>query len=430
MFDKFCVGKPLYLAIGLIFLVLGVAATAFRTVKKYHEPTSDHNTAMEGMCDYHNGMYFPARAVLKGISPYGQDYADANPVARQIPFFSPSILVLHAPVVLLPIHVGEVIFFTISVACVIGIGLLLSAAVGEPRRLDFAIGIAAVLVFSRAGHITLYDGYFTFEIVLATFLAIHWGDRRPWLAALALAIVASKPTYILPLGFLLLMRGNVKAIVLGAVISILTTIVPMLWIAWNEGEGDMRAGVNILLEDIAATQDLHRAQEDESPVNSWTRIDLLAIIAKWTRDDPNDATHLMVMAGVLLPALLVLHLRRRRNLDDGLVGITGAIILTATVVSIYHQSYDALLLAAPLAGLAGYRMNLWADQPRWLQVFVAALILIPLYSYFSTRMVLERLGVDHMDARVATSVNGVCLAVLLVIFLWLGWGQKSSLKSA
>ena len=73
-----------------------------------------------------------------------------------------------------------------------------------------AIGFHAVC------HITLFDGYFTFELVLATFLAIHWADRRPLLAGLALMIASGKPTFLLPLGFLLLARGNYKALLWGA----------------------------------------------------------------------------------------------------------------------------------------------------------------------------------------------------------------------
>ncbi|MFK8111921.1 MAG: glycosyltransferase family 87 protein, partial [Rubripirellula sp.] len=231
MFKNFSVGRPRYLAVATCFLILGVSATAYRTYVKHHTPGPFH-PSNQGMCDYHNGMYFPTRALLDGISPYGQEYADSNPVSRQIPFFSPGILVLHTPLVLLPLAVGEVLFFTISVGLMIAIGLLLSSAEGGPKRLDFAIGMAALLVFSRGGHITLYDGYFTIELVLATFLAIYWGDRRPWLAALCLAVVSAKPTYILPLGFLLLVRGNVKAIVIGAVISIVAAVAPMLWLAW------------------------------------------------------------------------------------------------------------------------------------------------------------------------------------------------------
>jgi hypothetical protein len=429
MLTGFSLGKRSFAVVALLFLVLGVAATATRTIVKY-QPPGPFDPTRQGMCDYHNGMFFPGRAVLDGISPYGQDYADSNPVSRQIPFFSPSILVAHTPIILLPLRAGEIVFFVMSVALMLWIALLLASQVGEPKRWDFALGLAAVMVFSRGGHITLFDGYFTFELVLATFLAIHWGDRRPWLSAIALAVVASKPTYILPLGFLMLARGNVKAIVIGAVLSIITTAAPMLWIAHHEGGGDIGKGVSILLEDISQTQEIHRAQEDESPVHSWTRMDLLAIIAKWSGDDPGEATHMLAMIAVLAPAMIVLYRRRKLGMDDGLVGVTGAIILVTMIVSIYHQSYDALLLMAPLAGLVIRRLPVWTERPKWSQLVMVGLILIPLYSYFSTRMILGRLGMGDMETKVFTSINGVCLAILFGFFLWIGWVFKGTAKSA
>lgn len=429
MLDGFSLGKRSYAVIALLFLMLGVAATATRTIVKY-QPLGQFGSTFQGMCDYHNGMFFPGRAVLDGISPYGQDYADTNPVSRQIPFFSPSILVLHAPIILLPLRVSEIVFFGMSVALVIWIALLLTSQVGEPKRWDFALALAAVMVFSRSGHVTLYDGYFTFELVLATFLAIHWGDKRPWLSGVALVIASAKPTYILPLGFLMLARGNVKAIVIGAVFSIVSAAAPMLWIAHHEGAGDIGKGVSILVEDISQTQEHHRAQQEESPVHSWTRIDLLAIIAKWSGSDPAETTHLLAMFAVLAPAMIVLYRRRKMGIDDGLVGATGAIILVAMIVSIYHQSYDALLLMAPLAGLAARRIPVWAERPKWSQLAMVGLILTPLYSYFSTRMILGQLEMGPVETKVLTSVNGVSLAVLLVIFLWIGSRSIRASESA
>ena len=426
---KFLLGKRSYAFIALAFLTLGIVATATRVVVQYQDP-GPFDPSRQGMCDYHNGLFFPGRAVLDGISPYGQDYADTNPVARQIPFFSPSILVAHAPIILLPLHAGEIVFFVLSVGFMIWIALLLASTAGEPRRWDFALALAAVMVFSRGGHVTLFDGYFTFELVLATFLAIHWGDRRPWLTAVALALVASKPTYILPLGFLMLARGNIKGVLIGAVLSIITTAAPMLWVAHCEGEGDIGKGISILAEDISQTQEIHRGQEDESPVHSWTRMDLLAIVAKWTQDDPAEATHIIVMLAILAPAMIVLFRRRKLGIDDGLVGVTGAIMLATMIVSIYHKSYDSLLLMAPLAGLAARRLPVWEGQPKWSQLVMAGLILLPLYSYFSSRMFLGRLGVGPLETRVFTSINGLCLVVLLAIFLWIGWGNQKTAKPA
>ncbi|MGB7327005.1 MAG: glycosyltransferase 87 family protein [Rubripirellula sp.] len=444
MASRFEVGNRFYALLAIALFVIGVALTAARTVKQYQTP-GPFDPSRQGMCDFHNGIYFPTRAVLEGISPYGADYAAANPVARQIPFFLPSVLVLHTPFVLLPLHTAEVLFFVFSVAVILAIGILVSSAVvssstrsasgsatnqtdsiKRPIRWDLAFAVAAALVFSRGGHITLFDGYFTFELILATYLSIHWGERRPWMSAIMLAIVASKPTYILPLGFLMLARGNVKAIIIGAILSIVSAGVPFAWLAYREGDGDMGRGIEVLRDDVETAQEIHRAQDDESPVFSWTRVDVLAVAAKWAGKDPKEATHLIVMAVILIPSMLILNRRRRQGVDDGLVGVTGGLILLTMLVSLYHQSYDTMLMVGPLAAILVKSPQTWAAVPAVWRLGLAGLWAIPLFNYVSTRMILGRLDPGVTAVRVLTSVNGVCLAVGLAILVVLVVQSKGS----
>ncbi|MEM6471976.1 MAG: glycosyltransferase family 87 protein [Planctomycetota bacterium] len=416
--------------------VLGVAATAARTAKDYQTP-GPFDPSAQGLCDFHNGIYYPTRALLEGQSPYGNEYAKSYPVDRQIPFFSPAILVLHAPFALLPLRVAEVSFFCFSVLVMLAVARLCASVVTEnadaknlrSARMLWTAGLAALIIFSRSGHISLFTGYFTLELVLASFAAIHWGQRRPWLAAFSLVIVSAKPTYILPMGFLLLARGNFKAVLFGAVLSVVAAALPIAYVAHHEGiritgDVDLAAGFNKVIEDVGIAQEVHMAQEDESPVLSWTRLDLLAAICKWSGNEPGQLTHLVVMFAMIASPMFLLFRRSQSSRDDGLVGGTGSLILVAGISSLYHQSYDALLLVAPLAGIfagAKYRTNgLWSESPRLVRAVVATLLLIPLYSYFSTRMVLMKFdGFGEFGFKLATSLNGVSIAIGLVIVCWL-----------
>ncbi len=415
---RFELGNRGLAIVAALMLMLGVGATAARTIVKY-QPPGPFDPSRQGMCDFHNGIYFPTRAMLRGESPYGADYAATYPVARQIPFFSPAILALHAPLALMPLHVGEVLHFSLSLGVIVAIAYLVVLASGLPKRWDYVIGISAALVFTRGGHITLFDGYFTLELVLASLLAIHWGNKRPWLAALALVVVSAKPTYILPLGFLLLARGNFKPLVIGAILSVVAAAIPMGWMAYHQGDGDLGAGLASIRADISGAQEIHRAQEDESPVHSWTRVDLLAIVAKWTEDDPAEATHLIVMAVLLFPAMVVLFRRCRRGVDDGVCGLTGAIILSALLTSLYHQSYDVLLLVAPAVGVLAARLDGWRSLGAWHRIALAGVMLLPAYNYLSTRMFLLRIDPDPTTVKLLTSLNGISLAILMVWCLFL-----------
>ena len=304
-------------AIGLILIVIGLTAGVYRAIAEYSNP-GPFSFDKTGYCDYHNGLYFPSRAVLDGVSPYGEAYVAAYPVDRQVPFFSPAFFMLHVPITIWSLHVSEVLFFILTVLTALGIGFVAADAAGFRNRIDVILVATATLVLSRGGHTTIQDGYFTFELVLATLLAIRWGKNRPWLAAIALLVVSAKPTYVIPLGFLLLARGNFKALVIGAVFSIVGAALPFAWLSYNLGDGDLIAGFSQIVSDIQGTQTKHLSVSSESPINTWTRLDLLAIIAKWIKTDPSQTIHLVSMLAILtvpMPSKLTRLLKKGYELN-------------------------------------------------------------------------------------------------------------------
>ena len=417
---SFTVGDRRVAAIGLLLTVLGVAIGGYRVVTEYHTP-GPFTFNDSGFCDFHNGLYFPSRAVIDGVSPYGEGYAQSYPVSRQIPFFSPSFLVLHSPFASLPLRLSEYLYFVFNVIVALGIGALTASLVGRPKRLDVILAVTAAVVFSRGGHTTIQDGYFTFEIVLAAILAVHWASSKPWFSGVALLVVSAKPTYVIPLGFLMLARGNIKALVIGAVLSLVGAALPFGWISYNRGNGDLVAGFTEIIHDIQGSQDKHLGVPSESPINTWTRLDLLAVIAKWQRKDPGTTAHLAMMMVVLVVPMLVLLRRCRQGIDDGAAGITGMVIFTAFLVSLYHHSYDALVLVAPISGVLFARPESWLAHRKALRWMLAALMLVPLYNYLSTRMILMRLDPSLAAQDVATSINGVTLTVLLLLSCYLAF---------
>ncbi len=414
--NQWSVGHRLLLVVAATVFVLGLVASAARVIVKYQTPGPPDgiNLGRDGYCDFHNGLYFPSLALLRGDSPYGAQYASEYPVARQIPFFSPTIVALHSPLSLLPLRVSEVLYFGLMIMMILAIAALAQVAAGLPRRLDWLLCIASVIVYSRAGHITLFNGYFTFELVLASMLAIYWGDRRPWLAALALLVVSGKPTFIIPIGFLLLARGNFRSVAYGAVLSIVGAVLPLLWLAANEGQGDVVQGLQQIRQQIADSQEVHHNEPNELPALSWTRIDIFAIFAKWTNQDPGDVLHLLAMLIILAWPCWLLWKRRGKAQDDGLAGLTGSLILTSMIVALYRQSYDALLMVAPAVGVFAGHLPSWRElgwKTRWV---LAAMMLFPAGNYASTQIFLGRLDLPEIWVKVLTSVNAVVMAVLLI----------------
>ncbi|WP_197204110.1 glycosyltransferase family 87 protein [Crateriforma conspicua] len=421
---KWRVGRPAVALSAGLLLSLTFALTIARIVVQYQTP-GPFDASKQGLCDFHNGVYFPAMSLVSGISPYGQDYVAQFPVERPIPFFSPGILVLHAPLTWLPLHAAEAVFTGINLLLLLWIAGVIASQAGWPHRLDALLVIAFAMSVTRSGHVTIFNGYFTLELILATFLAIHWGDRSPWKAAVALAVVSAKPTYILPIGFLLLARGNRKSLIYGAAISVVMAVLPLLWLASHQGDGDIASRFQILLDQIAETQATHRGQVDESPFFSWTRLDLLAVIAKWGNLNPGDATHLGVMGLLLAGPMWVLHRRRKSGIDDGLGGLTGALILVTSLVSVYHQSYDALLLVLPATAVIAALRRPWSLMSPTTRGFLLALMFIPLFNVLSTRWFLMKFdGFSGPAFGVVTGVSGVGLTVLMVALSVLGWPRR------
>lgn len=423
-------------------LVLAIVATAIRIAVDYGPP-GPFDPERQGMVDFHNGIYFPARAMMDGVSPYGATYEATYPVSKSIPLYSPSILVLHLPLALLPLRAAEIASVVLSYAMILAIGWFLSRALADhrsdrtdsnrqinqgretaaatkrPRRRrqwhrdsTIMLCVAALIACSRGGHVTAFNGYFTFQLILATLAAIHYAPRRPWLAALALVIVAVKPTYILPLGFLLFARGNWRALGYGAVLSVVATFVPLAYLAYCLGEGQIIGGFEILFNDIVYSQAAHRAVPWESPTMSWTRIDLLALVAKWSGGDPANSIYLLSMVVLNLPAMWILHQRRKRQIDDGLLGFTGFLVIASMLISVYHQFYDALLWVAPLVGIA--TLAKWHQMSRPRRWLLATILLVPLFNIFSTDFFLSYLASQTPAIQILTSINAVAMVIAWV----------------
>lgn len=403
----------------MVLTVLLLLATAYR-IQRTRQTPGPFNPAAQGYCDFHNGVYFPSKAFLHRVSPYSQRYAEDFPVARSTPFFSPVAFAAHVPWALLPLPVAEVLYFGWMILLVLAISRMVTLWVqqfmaraphdpGEslPMRWDIFGWIAAALVASRGGHQTFYTGYFTFELILASLVAVQYGKNRPWLSALALVIVSFKPNYVLPIGILMLVRGNTKAVVLGGILSACLAMLCFAWIAPEEG-------LQGLIAQIESTQRIHASDEVERPVNSWLRVDLLAVIAKWVEFDPSGIQYVAVMTLMLLPIAILLILYRHTHSDDdgSTVSLSGGLLMLTALISIYHHVYDTLLMNAFVAGLI--YTNRSVRNPL-LRYGIATGLLIPNFNYFSSQRFLELVEVEGRIHQLLTSINGVVLVITWVL---------------
>ena len=389
--------------------VVVVAATAYRSVSKYHQPThGELDRSKQGLFDFHNGVYYPAVALTEGYDPYGPEFAADFPVTRQIPPYSPLALVLHWPLGWMPLRVAEVVYYIITLAFLISIGLLSVNNVPKviERTAWTLLAVLAVLA-SRSGHTTLFTAYFTAELALGTIVALRFAESRPVISGLGIALASIKPNFGIPLILLMAMRGNWRAVILGVTFSVAGALL---------GVAILLQHVNLetLIADVKSSDSAHVTDDYELPVNTWTRVDTLAVVAKWTQLNPTAPIALCVMIALLiLPWFAMLRLRRQGD-RSGDQSYSGVLILAVGLSSLYHHAYDALLLIpAVFSLLLNCEWRKWFAMPG--RVLLAGGLLFVPWNYLSAEVILQRLNLPLVAEQVFTSTSGAVLLLCCVV---------------
>ena len=274
------------------------------------------------------------------------------------------------------------------------------------------LAIFGMLAFSRPGHISLYTGYFTAQLVVGTILALHYGKSKPWLAGVGMVIASGKPTYIIPLTILLLARKNFKAAIIGV---IMCAVVAGAGIGWLASSSDF----STVVDGIKNGQETFHADENESPVNTWTRLDLVGVVAKFMEWKPGNLTYLGCMLVLLIiPCLMIWKLTDRES-NSGAAGLTSIIACVAILITIYHHSYDCLLIAIPWVGLTFFGGSVCPELSSKARWSVSVLLGITAINYASTLKFQTLLNLENKSAvwNLITALNGICLFLALIILI-------------
>lgn len=431
-----------------------VGSTAYRTYQKHSAPSKDFDWQNRGHSDFHNGIYFPSKAFVAGVNPYSDEIREHYPIARQSPPYSPIVFLLHLPLVLVDVNTADVIFFIYNCGLLFLLAWF-SVAWGHqhwqqvsPKKaaqlqpsgfLSIFLLVAAALLVSRPGHITLFTGYFTLELVLGSLLALHYGHKRPMLSGFGMLLASGKPTYILPLLIVMLAQRKFKATILGLVLCTVAGLCGLGWLATFSSWPAVIAGIE---------QGQAALQEDptELPVNTWTRIDILGILSKVFHWNPDGKSNLVFMAIMMTVVAWRLWPLGRKNLSDSnavqtageqrrvpqqdATGLSSFIGLLAISISIYHHSYDALLIALPIFSLLFFGRWTLPELSNTSRFLVAGLCSVPMLNFLSTQTFQERMALDGQGKiwLAITSVNCVALVAATLILLHAAYQSQRVLE--
>ena len=414
---------------GVLFLILATSFVGVRTYRNFAAPSREFDWESRGMSDFYT-LYYYSRAFADGVNPYSTEVMERPEyiVPRNAAPFSPFAFLPDIPLTYLSLEVASVVFFVFSWLL---IGVLAWCCLWMVRvRFDWAlwVWIFGFLVFSRPGHITLFTGYFTVQLVLGTMVALHYSKSKPWLAGIGFLFASVKPTYVIPLTLLMLARRDFKTVAIGVVLTSVFAIGCFGWLASHSDFGSV-------IEGIRSGQEAFHDDPTEEPANTWTRIDVAGMVAKMMHRVPGNVEYLTVMMGLLvLPCLALWRLSARelttQEQDSGAAGLSAMIVLLAMLVTIYHHSYDCIIVAVSLFAMLLNSRRLVSGMSRPTAILIAMLLAVPMFNYASTRAVRNKLGFEQQDVvwQAITLLNGACLTLALLIAMYIVFNKKTAIR--
>jgi hypothetical protein len=304
-----------------------------------HWPTEGH--------DFRIAVWNPGSLLYHGIDPYNvAKYQHTFAVTGWMPPYAPSHLWLGVLFGGLPAPVATALWFGLNAAILLALSAIAVRAASGRINAPAVVAVAALIMLSRPGRALMDLGQVSALYILATYLAWSQARRRPWLAAVALAITLSKPPFGLPLLALLLARRLVPVVTRGLVVFAALNIPMLAWLAVADGSP------LTVLRNFGNNLRFSERNPLDAP-GAVRRIDGISLVAREFHVQLGAVGEVVTFAVVLSAAAVTLALASREW------KITSPILLvlgSATLLSIAHQDYDLLLLVWPLGALA--RLNI------------------------------------------------------------------------
>lgn len=405
-------------AVGVALAVV-VALLSHRAVSLVNEPGRPVAERWV-LQDFRDAVYYPVVAFLHGGNPYDQDtQARSYPVGQSFPLYLPVTLVAHLPFGLLPHAEADAVYFVTTLLLTGVLAALAIAGVGMPVTAAGVLGLAALLLASRPGHMNLLLGQVTAQVAIASYVALRWARSRPLLAGLGLAIASLKPTYGVPLAALMLLgRGDVRATAVGVAASLALCAVALVPLVHAAG------GVAPFVASLGTSATAFAIEDTSNAWRSFARIDVTALLARVLGRVPDG--WMEIGLGILVIGAAIAGLRRLRNDRSAPTAQLGiGLVCLSVLVGCYHQAYDALMLAQPTVALATGRWGRGEAAPAALRWTVLALIAVPFVNYLASNTVASRVTPGGPVWLALTALNPAALLAAWAVHLGVAWRRTT-----
>ncbi len=390
-----------------VLFVAIVALLAYRATTKLNIPGSPDGEHL-WLSDFRDAVYYPVVAFLDGHNPYDAPaYLRTYPVWQTLALYSPLTLLVHLPLGLLPYTAAEIAYFAATVLLTLALAYVTLTLCGARSTPAAVFGAGTLLLLSRPGYTNLLLGQCTLQVVFGSYLALGYARRRDWLAGAGLALATLKPTFGGPLVLLMLARGNARAVVIGLAVAAVLSIAVTTELAYASG------GLLPFLATLPANYAATAAEAMVDPSSSPIRVDAVALVGRLLARAPVTAEELAISLAVLGGAMIGLRRLAARQHERGWQLVSAALVCLTILVCTYHQVYDLLLLAWPIAILVVYPdavRPIYTPILRWI---LLALLTFPAINHLISDRAMSFVGGMHGWWLVLASLNG---GVLLVAF--------------
>ena len=379
--------------------------------------------------DFKAAVYCPVKVFVNGGNPYDRDqllqscpravYCRVSDLAEDktsqagerepciptdvFPPYLPATLLLHAPFAALSIDAAALAYFLLNVSFSIVVVLFALRLTGKPLAPGVVLLGAGLLLLSRPGQWNLLLGQSALELTVATYIALFRAERAPQVSGLALAVAAYKPTFGIPLGALMLARGNARAVWWGVAWLTCLNLPPALLLLERAG------GATSFLKDLAQSQGAYQAVN--TPANQVYSVDLPSLVSRWIGTWISPAWYgllTVLVLGITGRALWAL-----RSTPAGEASrLSASLVCVGMLLSIHHNAYDLVLLVAPIAFVI-QRSLPGVLRERGTRYGLLAVAAVLACNYVTTQSVLHHLEGHRLAWLVLASLNG---GLLLVMF--------------
>jgi glycosyl transferase family 87 len=364
------------------------------------------------MTDFYTAAYYPVQSLLHGRNPYNSDqFMALYPVTDPYPPYAPSNLLFHLPFGLVPPVLAASAYFVLTSLLTLALARLALRLADVTATTPRVFLLAGMILLSRPGHWTLLLGQVAILLTCGTYFALLHGRQFPARSGVGLFLTFLKPTFGVPLALLMWAWDRRRAMAFGVILAVLVNLPLVAILAAREG------GLPRFLQLLLAGYTGWQALPGVGPESAHDRVDAASLISRFLGAPLSNSNQALLTVIILVAAAIVLRLLSRHATPASRNLAVGIICLATSIVG-FHRVYDLVMLTAPFLAVAV--RGLPETSGRLLRPIFLTLFSLIAVNWLATGAVLDAWQPSRMGWLIVSSVNGLCLAVLLLGYLWLG----------